>query len=267
MDKEFLNKKDNFEEILNIKVNDVIFVRAVDFRSLGIEPMGDFFGTTPVLETEEEVKKYNDFLFAIKYIGNGMFTEMTTGKELALCDTSDLKIDGKYNESFNHEFAIEFDEYENQDGFLDKDRRKKVYQEEDDDPNYFFNLLTETEKEVFFNKYIADSEKYKNISTSSPLLGLLILDVNMDGYTEAIKINDESKKKYLEHTDEERKALLEVFRKRAEDSYKEACDKIDEKVNELSEILSKRVDTPTSEDLDMAYLENELYDFQKGRSR
>lgn len=274
---DFYEEEDSkqYEEMQEVHINDVFFVRAIDFYKLGIHPMG-FFGTIPNDYNKEEANnKYNDFLFAVKYIGDGIFIEMSTGMKLALhsASASEIKIDGDPDEMFNFYFWEDFDEYTYKkviDSFeRDRELTQKQYDEDGKRKSNFnfWDEITETEKEKLFNNYIIDCEKYKKIPTVAPILGLFLQYKEDSGYTQVIKINDYSKKKYLEHTDEERMDLLNEFIKESKNSFKEACDKIDEKVNELSEILSKRVDTPTSEDLNMAYLENELYDFQKGRSR
>lgn len=95
-----------------------------------------------------------------------------------------------------------------------------------------------------FAEYIYKLELYKKLATKSPL----ICDANM-GYS-MFKINDASKTVYLKYSNEKRITLIKKLKENALLSSEEVVEDID-KYNSIS-----------NEILDMAYLENEIYDFE-----
>jgi len=73
-------------------------------------------------------------------------------------------------------------------------------------------------------------------------------------------INDETKKTYLKYTDEYRKKIITGAKKAALLDAK--------KVNERIAEAIEKATTISNDEVDMAYLENQLYDFEnEGRSR
>lgn len=77
-----------------------------------------------------------------------------------------------------------------------------------------------------------------------------------------VEINDESKKEYLEHSSEERIVLMNFFKKAALKSAEETIKDIDATLQKYSK------NNMTYEMLDIAYLENDIYNFQnQGRTK
>lgn len=99
-----------------------------------------------------------------------------------------------------------------------------------------------------FAEYIYKLELYKKLATKSPL----ICDVNM-GYS-MFKINDASKTVYLKYSNEKRIALIKRLKGIALLSSEEVVEDIDKAMKSYNSI--------SNEILDMAYLENEIYDFE-----
>ena len=74
------------------------------------------------------------------------------------------------------------------------------------------------------------------------------------------RIDDISKAEYLKHSNEEKIALIKEMKAEALSSQEETIKDIETTIQKYSRI--------TPETLDMAYLENEIYDFEKqGKTR
>ena len=70
-------------------------------------------------------------------------------------------------------------------------------------------------------------------------------------------IDDNSKKAYIQTSEEERAIQFDNFREEAIQSYENTMEVLDKEIKEVKEI-----EKVPPEVIDMAYLENEIYDFE-----
>lgn len=170
-------------------------------------------------------KDEDDILFVVKYIGNGYVQEMLTGETMLLAriDERLLEDDSDELKTADSECICTPTKYE-------------------DLENYGFDSLSMPE-------YIAQLEEYKLLTTKSPLICSVVEGELM------FKIDEESKTEYLKHSNEERISLMNKYKEEALRSLEETIKDLDSTIQTYSRITSKT--------LDMAYLENEIYDFEK----
>lgn len=168
---------------------------------------------------------HSDILFIVKYIGNGYVQEMVTGEIMLLSRINKNLLEDNSDElvtadSKNIFIPTHFEDYENAE----------------------FKVPTIME-------YVSELELYKKRATNSPLIYNVV-----DGDL-MFKIDEISKKKYLEHSNEERIALMKKYKEEALSSLKEIIKEIDTTIQSCSSI--------STETLDMAHLENDIYNFEK----
>ena len=167
--------------------------------------------------------KQSDVYFVVKYIGNGYIQEMLTGETMLLRGIHNFECEDKPNE------LVAVNECTN------------VLSSFEDYKNNLFEKSTIAE-------YIYKLELYKKLATKSPL----ICDANI-GHS-MFKINDASKTVYLKYSNEKRIALIKRLKGIALLSSEEVVEDIDKAMKSYNSI--------SNEILDMAYLENEIYDFE-----
>ncbi len=199
--------------------------------------------TTPVRKGQEFVDyeyeeygyncmdhRHQDFYFIVKYIGNGYVQEMLTGETMLLT---------------NMEHHILED---NSDELVTADNEGTFT------PSHFEDFKNADFEIPTLPEYIFKLETYKNTAAKSPFI------VNVDVGGEMFRIDDISKAEYLKHSNEEKIALIKEMKAEALSSQEETIKDIETTIQKYSRI--------TPETLDMAYLENEIYDFEKqGKTR
>ena len=180
----------------------------------------------PYIKNEDDI-----MLVALKYIGNSLFEEMSTGEKIRVGERGITFIgqDGTHSS-----YSIPGAEY--------------------------------TYVQLDYEDYIVENPNIEHISKYEYLQLLQnIMEKNIEyplilaAYYYCQEISEESKQIYLLHSDEERKNVIQELKKLALLDSKEANERIANSIEKLK--------TLTSEDVDMAYLDNQLYDFEhKGRT-
>ena len=178
--------------------------------------------------------EYSDILFIFKYIGNGYVQEMVTGEIMFLTRIGNQLVEDDLDVS-------KLDVYD----YIYYPARFEEYDEYADELG---------QKNIMM--YIYRLKKYRKLIAESPCLICSLLDGD-----EMIEIDDDSKKKYLEHSSEERITLMKKFKE-------EALKSAEETIKDIDAELKKNSNNMTSEMLDMAYLENDIYNFKnQGRTK
>lgn len=216
-----------------IKIGDIFFASLKGVRCWGI---GHNEKNDCLVQSTINVSHcFEDILIAVRYIGKGVIEEMVTGEKMLII--------GKDRDlcSNNYNFP---------------DHRYADYKDRDWKPARYFDF--ELQYEVFNRhdhngrKYSSYADDVKRISAEYPL--------TFDDNDYIYYIDDELKKLYLKHSDEERKHAIMKMKDNTRESIHEVNVKVDRE-RQKDVVL-------TSEMLDMAYLENQLYDFEnKGRSK
>ena len=244
-----------------IKIGDIFFTEAnaIDCWQTYMNDCGDLdqflqvknyygFFHSSIIDSLEESGELDDttepFLFAVKYLGNSVYEEMTTGEKM-ICSSGNLR----------HE-----DDPRPVDSIVDKANIMVIYEEyvseeelennSDLDPDNF--KITPEMYIRHKNEYLNSVNYFKRLSSEYPLTF-----ENADMYY----VDDESKQEYLKNSNELRRKIIKRMKEIAINERQEIYKMLDEEVKNISP------DTLTSEDLEMAYLENDLYDFEKGKSK
>lgn len=279
---------------MNIYIGDIIFVELMDFNGCvethfddhpGIDYHSFMYGDICYYHRDLITKEDRKILFALKYLGNGLVEEMATGEKFFIKKSSFTFVD---------ETDLEYDDEElkdEEDDFVHDDICDFNLDVEDEYAVYLVNnerTMLEYVKDlkkakVYAEKYplIVDAEKSSNYiytvdNSDYPGIGVIC---NMDicrsvAYSNGYEFDDllENepqiyemvldqllKKEYLKTSDEKRKELIECVKKLAVEDAKLITEKIDEVLNKYK---------VNDELLDMAYFENQLYDFKnKGKSK
>lgn len=191
------------------------------------ENMGPYVGMI-------EIKQ--DFLIAVKYLGNGIFEEMTTGEKLINGrNPLAFSVSGSRTNQFEHRELPDFDVPKNiisEDIVLDYEDYTVA------------NLNKTTLSKIEYYQLL---ENLMKLHATYPLY--------LQSGNGFFDINEETKKLYLRNSDESRKEIIKEAKKLALMDAK--------KVNEKISTTLKNMQTLSKEELDMACLDNQLYDFKK----
>lgn len=169
--------------------------------------------------------KYSDMLFAVKYIGNAVVEEMLTGEKILLCGEGD-----RYRKDF-HTLHKDFEQV---------------------DFGKYYSVPLSVEKALVkvrgnsIAMHIDNLNKILRKATEYPLTHL--------EYCGQYEITEEAKKWYLKYNSDARRKFILNLRKQA-----------DEDVQNLSRTVGEIISQYGINDinLEMAYLENDIYNFQK----
>lgn len=187
----------------------------------------------PYLEKFEEEQ---DFLIAVKYLGNGIFEEMTTGEKLiSVKNPLAFSVSDSEDDQFKYRELPDFDAPKD----IISENTILGYQ------NYTVANLSKTT--------LSKIEYYQLLESMMKLHVLYPLSLHSEN--SFFDINEETKQLYLKNSDESRKKIIKEAKKLALIDLK--------KVNEKISTTLKDMQTLSEEELDMAYLENQLYDFKK----
>lgn len=178
--------------------------------------------------TNPYIKNVDDImLVALKYIGNSTFEEMSTGEKIRVGNKG-IIINTPNNGTTSY-LSIPGDEYTylhlNYEDYIAKNSGKEHLSKYE----YIQRLQNMMKKNIEYPL------------TLNPLF-----------YCE--EISEKSKQIYLLHTDEERKVVIRERKKLALLDSKEVNERIASSIEKLKTMIS--------EDVNMAYLENQLYDFE-----
>ncbi len=244
-----------------IKIGDIFFTkaRAIDCWQTGMNNCGcldeflqvtDYYGFfhSSIIDSLEDSGELDDitepFLFAVKYLGNSVYEEMTTGEKM-ICSGGNVRHedDPKFGNVIvdNANIMVLYEEYVSE---------TELEKNDDLDPDNF--KITPEMYEKHKNEYLNSVNYFKRLSSEYPLTF-----ENADMYY----VDDESKQEYLKNSNELRRKIIKRMKEIAINERQEIYKMLDEEVKKISP------DTLTSEDLEMAYLENDLYDFEKGKSK
>ena len=210
---------------MEIKKGDIFFASMKGISTWGIELNNsgaygpDFMAADYVNQGFNQECPY--ILLAVKYIGNGVIEEMVTGEKMLLMLSSqyyDCKDVENKNCAAKYFCPLTYDTFVSE--------------------NYGIGILNHC-------KILAE---YKKISNEYPLT---YLDEDENFYS----INEITKYRYIEHSDEERRMLISTLKAKALEEIKDIHKTID---SEIQKSL-----TLTQENMDVAYLENQLYDFER----
>lgn len=167
-------------------------------------------------------------LVALKYIGNSIFEEMSTGEKIRVGPR-----------------GITFDSQ-------NKDIRSSYLSIPDAEYTYlqlnYEDYIVENPGKEHFSKY-EYIQRLQNMMKENIKYPLILSSICY-----CKEISEKSKQIYLLHTDEERKVVIRERKKLALLDSKE--------VNERIASSIEKSKTMISEDINMAYLENQLYDFK-----
>ena len=189
-----------------LEVGDIFFIKASLLKTWGVSH--EFFeneGLTmygTIRADEEIIYVQGEALLAVKYLGNKIFKEMTTGETI-----------------------------------IGKDKIKGI-------SNYTF-ITTRPKQSQNPQKFLMNLEEMGNQILNHPLA--------YDCYGPLIKINELTKRIYLQTDNKMRKKLLEEKKRLAMKQTKKIFELI-------SQIMERPFQIPKV-DYDMADLENQLYDF------
>ena len=182
--------------------------------------------TNPYIKNDDDI-----MLVALKYIGNSTFEEMSTGEKIRVGERG-ITIKNQDTGTVSY-FSIPDAEYT----YLQL--------------NYEDYIVENPGKEHLSKyEYIQRLQNMMKKNIEYPLI------LSSNSYCE--EISEKSKQIYLLHTDEERKVVIQERKKLALLDSKEVNERIASSIEKLKTMIS--------EDVNMAYLENQLYDFEnKGR--
>lgn len=169
--------------------------------------------------------KHSDMLFAVKYIGDAVLEELVTGERILLCgEGNTYKKD--FNKIYEEFMLVDFGKYYSV-------------------PLSIEGALIKTE-----DKSIAmHIDKLKKIVDKAREYPLTFLE-----YGSEYEVTDEAKNVYLRYDNDARRKFLSGLREQATSNVEELSATVDE--------IISRYDI-TDENLEMAYLENDIYNFQK----
>ena len=189
------------------------------------------------------IQKYykTSILIALKYLGNGIFEEMVTGEKII---TSGENLRFKETES-------------------------STVKKELSDINYDSSVILNYEDYLIENQEDAVLSKNEYIQLLKNCIKRMSESpISLANNVCSYEINDISKKMYLEHSDEERKLIIAEVKKMALLDAKEVKVRITNEINARIDNEAEKIKIISSEEIDMAYLDNELFDFErKGRTR
>lgn len=188
---------------------------------------------TYYLDKLEKVEGYLPILIAVKYIGNGLFEEMITG-EILVSSGQDIGI-------------------------------KKT----DDSKQSFVKLpdiSLESSLLVNYEDYLLECKGEKRI-TKYGFVQLLLnciernknYPISLSSEYPFYEVNEENKEIYLGYKDEDRKENIEKVKELAISESNDVNKQLLTIISDLSKLKK--------EDLEMAYLENNLYNFEKRRTK
>lgn len=236
----------------DLNVDDMFFIDAHEMYDCGInEKMDSAHGredfkafdrmSGSLYQTMDNIIDSKDnLLLAVKYIGNGVFEELVTGEKISCAE---------------HEVYFK-------EGY---DGTGKIVMEKEikDCPYSAWTPLTyeDFKYEGDFKTGIASLYDYPTI-VKADLDYAVTYPLSFDT---GIFINEDSKKQYLRHTDEERKEIISKMKEIA----KEDADKLKMEVTEIiptlegkNEIIETTVNNETTIDTDLTSLNNQLHDFK-----
>ncbi len=178
--------------------------------------------TNPYIKNDDDI-----MLVALKYIGNSTFEEMSTGEK--------IRVGEKGLFIYNQNNGIT--------SYLSIPGAEYTYLK----LNYEDYIVKKTgKKHLSKYEYIQRLQNMMKKNVEYPLI--LSSTYNCE------EISEKSKQIYLLHTDEERKAVIRERKKLALLDSKEVNERIASSIEKLKTMIS--------EDVNMAYLENQLYDFK-----
>ena len=214
-----------------VKIGDIFFVNSKDLSSyVFYESEAEAYG---YIGQGVEINKLNSSLkLAIKYIGDGVFEEMVTHQKiLSPCDV--LIYPEKYK-PFKNTVMPREDLKGPRTHFYDNKRQ---------------SFIREIDYKISndINDFLKNTEELKQLMVKYP--------ITLSNSTVMYLPSDEEKKKYLQSTDDERRDAIMNKLELAKKDVADAIKVIDHQISLASDL--------TKEKLDMAYLENQLYDFQK----
>ena len=201
-----------------IKIGEVFFIDAQNLRTWGINSSCTYevFGCC---NSAFDIKQ---MLLAVKYLGNGIIQEMTTG-EFFMLEGTILKVEDKEIVDFADHYRP----------FVD--------------PNVAFLNYKDISK--LFNEL----RSYKDVINKYP--------ITYCGNNGGIYyVNDSTKKAYLCNSNDERKQMILSLKKQALDTISKLNDILDSSMAKTIDIIESQMN---DYNLEVAYLENDLYDFEK----
>ena len=235
-----------FDKIEKIKVGEVFFTNLSNLgaaeiwqdnesnKGMTVEKISHEYGENmgPYVEKFE---KEQDFLIVVKYLGNRIFEEMTTGEKL-MCISNPLafSVPSSVDDQLAYRVLTDFDAP----NIIPEDTILGY-------ENYTVANLSKTT--------LSKIEYYQLLKNLMKLHATYPLSLHSGN--SFFDINEETKKLYLRNSDESRKEIIKEAKKLALMDAK--------KVNEKISTTLKDMQTLSKEELDMACLDNQLYDFKK----
>lgn len=217
----------NKNAIYDIKVGDIFFINA---KSIGIWEIYDSIHT--IREIKKTEFRYDDnghwmsgVLFAVKYIGNNIVEEMTTGEKMILT--------GWFGKQLLKKSKI---------------RKDKIGPANDYYVPLKFKDFRDNDHDYF--DYLNKINGFKKISSNY----LLICDKDGDETYAPIRINEETKENYIHTSDESRINFINEAKKQSKENLEAAYKELDEEVERITKV--------SSEMIEMATLENNLFNFK-----
>jgi hypothetical protein len=181
-----------------------------------------------------EMDDYNkSILYICKYIGDGIMMEMTTRQNILMASFYNFEDDKKEDRIKTPTWVSSgINPYK-----IDDLKKRK-----------------EIEEEFRYNRdrtYLQRLEEYKEMIQKTPL----VYHSAEGDYLYVI--DDNSKREYIQTSEEERANQFDKLREEAVQAYENTMEELDKEIKEVKEIGNV-----PQEAIDMAYLENEIYDFE-----
>jgi len=176
-------------------------------------------------------------LIAIKYLGNGIFEEIVTKEKIYTM---------YYGLYLKHSFHL--GDPDDAKHFIDIKPKRSQFELDYED--------YKKECELVGEKPCSKYEYYKILQE--------IMERNVDcplmlSEWECYSVNDTTKQQYLKYSNDERKAIIDKLKKNALQSAKTVNERITESMVKLENV--------TDEEVEMANLDNQLFDFERGRTK
>lgn len=248
-------KKTYEKQLKTLKQGEIFFAPINALSSVGILDLEidnfnssiDYDKSIQVLSRCVDGETYNylekldnklDMLIALKYLGNGIFEEMLTGEKIInVHDTVTFKT----NDGFEVLHLSDYDVSSNKDLIVNYEDYVCVEQE---------RVLSKLEYSTLLQEFMQKSFDYPLSYVGNDCMNYYVVE--------------NSKKRYLEYSDEDRKKVMTELKNKALLDTKNTNEKVVEAIEKM-----KDTDMILNDDiLNMAYLDNQLYDFEnKGRSK
>ncbi len=181
-----------------------------------------------------EMNNHNkSILYICKYIGDGIMMEMTTRQNILMASVYNFEDDKKEDRIKTPTWVSSgLNPYK----IDDLEKRREIEEE------YGYNRD---------RSYLQRLEEYKEMIQKTPL----VYHSAEGDYLYVI--DDNSKREYIQTSEEERTSQFERIREEAVQAYENTMEELNKEIKEVKEI-----ENVPQEVIDMAYLENEIYDFE-----